>query len=146
QVTLEARHVTVAVGRRRLLDPVSFTLLPGELVGLMGPSGAGKTMLLNALNGYAPPSAGAVFLNGLDLHAHFDRFRTTLGYVPQEDILHRELTVCEALTYTARLRLPPDTSRAEIGDRVRLVIEQLGLEGTEDLRIGTPEKRGISGG
>jgi ABC-type multidrug transport system ATPase subunit len=67
----------------------------------MGPSGAGKTTVLRALNGYSAPSTGSVFFNGQDLYGNYDAFRLQLGYVPQDDIMHRELTVGEALYYSA---------------------------------------------
>src|SRR5947208_10631298 len=111
---VEAQDVAITAGGRRLLEGVSLTLLSSELVGLMGPSGAGKTTLMTALNGYLPPSGGRVLFNGQDLYASFDHFRLGIGYVPQDDILHGELTVGEALYFTARLRLPDDTSDDEI--------------------------------
>jgi len=145
-LAIEAQGVTVDVRDRRLLEDVSLVVYPSEFVALMGPSGAGKTTLINALNGYTPPKAGQVFFNGQDLYANYGQFQGVIGYVPQDDIMHGDLTVSQALYYTARLRLPPDSSDAEIADRVRTVIEQLGLKGTEDVLIGSPQKKGISGG
>jgi ABC-type multidrug transport system ATPase subunit/pSer/pThr/pTyr-binding forkhead associated (FHA) protein len=144
--TLEARAVSVKAAGRPLIEDVSLTIYPSEFVGLMGPSGAGKTTLMNALNGYTPPSSGAVLLNGQDLYEHYDQFRTCLGYVPQDDVMHRDLTVGQALFYSARLRLPADYSTADVYDRINTVLRQLGLEGTEDVLIGSAEKKGISGG
>ena len=144
--SLEARGICVQIKEKKLIHGVSFTLLAGEFAALMGPSGAGKTTLLNALNGYTPPAQGDVLLNNYDLYAHFDQFRNVLGYVPQDDVIHRELTVFEALWYSARLRLPPDYDDHEIEQRIKQVIAQLGLEGTENVLIGSPEKKGISGG
>ncbi|MBJ7497665.1 MAG: FHA domain-containing protein, partial [Gemmataceae bacterium] len=144
--SLEARGICVQIKEKKLIHGVSFTLLAGEFAALMGPSGAGKTTLLNALNGYTPPAKGDVLLNNYDLYAHFDQFRNVLGYVPQDDVIHRELTVFEALWYSARLRLPPDYDDHEIEQRIKQVIAQLGLEGTENVLIGSPEKKGISGG
>lgn len=145
-VAIEARGVTVDVSGRRLVEDVSLTIYPSELVALMGPSGAGKTTLMNALNGYTPPSVGSVLFNGRDLYAHYAEFQGMVGYVPQDDIMHRDLTVAQALYYTARLRLPADFGEHEIQQRIREVISQLGLEGTEDVLIGSPDKKGISGG
>ncbi len=113
---------------------------------LNGPSGAGKTTLMNALNGYTPPTAGSVLFNGRDLYTHYAEFQGMVGYVPQDDIMHRDLTVGQALYYTARLRLPNDFSEDEIHQRIQEVISQLGLEGTENVLIGSPDKTGISGG
>jgi len=144
--SLEARGICVQIKEKKLINDISFTLLPGEFAALMGPSGSGKTTLLNALNGYTPPAKGKVLLNGYDLYAHFDQFKNVLGYVPQDDVIHRELTVFEALWYSARLRLPTDYDDGEIEQRIKQVIAQLGLEGTENVLIGSPEKKGISGG
>ena len=146
RIAIEARNLGVAVPQRQLLHDVSLTIYPSEFVGLMGPSGAGKSTLISALNGYMRPSSGVVFFNGMDLYGNYDLFRGQIGYVPQDDIVHRELSVYQALYYNARLRLPADYSDEEIHRRIGVVLEQLGLQGTEDVRIGSAETRGISGG
>ena len=145
-LTLQARGIAVDVPHKRLLEGASLTIFPSEFVGLMGPSGAGKTTLMNALNGYTRPSQGEVLLNGQSLYAHYAQFSTHIGYVPQDDIIHRDLTVGQALYYTARLRLPRDFSNADIKKRIRTVLKQLDIESTENVLIGSPEKKGISGG
>lgn len=129
-----------------LLDHVSFKALPGDMIALMGPSGAGKTTLLLALNGYLPPTSGLVRVNGENLYAIYDNLRGSIGYVPQDDIVHPELTVFEAVRYSAKFRLPPDYSDDEIDRRVDETLRQLGLEGVRNLQIGKPEKKVLSGG
>ncbi len=129
-----------------LLDHVSFKALPGDMIALMGPSGAGKTTLLLALNGYLPPTSGQVRINGEDLYTIYDALRGSIGYVPQDDIVHPELTVFEAVKYSARFRLPPDFSEEEIDRRVDETLRDLGLEGLKNLQIGKPEKKVLSGG
>jgi ABC transport system ATP-binding/permease protein len=131
---------------KTLLDHVSFKALPGDFIALMGPSGAGKTTLLMTLNGYLPPSAGQVRINGEDLYAIYDALRGSIGYVPQDDIVHPELTVFEAVRYSARFRLPPDYSNEEIDRRVDVTLAQLGLEQVAHLQIGKPERKILSGG
>ncbi len=131
---------------KTLLDHVSFKALPGDLIALMGPSGAGKTTLLLTLNGYLPPTAGQVRINGEDLYAIYDALRGSIGYVPQDDIVHPELTVFEAVRYSAKFRLPPDYSEDEIERRVNITLGQLGLENVAHLQIGKPEKKVLSGG
>jgi ABC-type multidrug transport system ATPase subunit/pSer/pThr/pTyr-binding forkhead associated (FHA) protein len=131
---------------KTLLDHVSFKALPGDMIALMGPSGAGKTTLLMVLNGYLPPSAGQVRINGEDLYQIYDALRGSIGYVPQDDIVHPELTVFEAVKYSARFRLPPDYSEEEIDRRVDETLRDLGLEGVRNLQIGKPEKKVLSGG
>ena len=145
-VAIEAKLITIEVPKRRLLEGVSLTVYPSEFAGLMGPSGAGKTTLMNTMNGYTPPTGGAVLFNGRDLYANYGQFRHVVGYVPQDDIMHSDLTVGQALYYTARLRLPTDFTDREIDTRIKQVMEQLGLEGTENVLIGSPQKKGISGG
>jgi ABC-type multidrug transport system ATPase subunit/pSer/pThr/pTyr-binding forkhead associated (FHA) protein len=131
---------------KTLLDHVSFKALPGDLIALMGPSGAGKTTLMLTLNGYLPPSSGQVRINGEDLYAIYDALRGSIGYVPQDDIVHPELTVYEAVRYSARFRLPPDFSDDEIDRRVETTLGQLGLENVAHLQIGRPERKILSGG
>ena len=149
-VTLTAQDCCVDVptkeGTKRIVNEVSLTMLPGEFVGLMGPSGAGKTTLLQAINGYKRPSAGSVFVNGLDLYEHYDAFRQTIGYVPQEDIVYPHLTVYESLFATAKLRLPADLTDEEIDKQIRDVLRTLEIDHVADTIIGDKEDKGISGG
>lgn len=145
-MTLEARDIAIDVPGVRLLEQISLTINPAEFTGLMGPSGAGKTTLMQALNGYSPPSEGWIFLNGRNLYQEFSQFRGQIGYVPQDDIIHSDLTVAQALYFTARLRLPPDFSDGEIEVRIRKVLNDLDIEDTHDVLIGSPQTKGISGG
>lgn len=131
---------------RRLLNEVSFKALPGDMIALMGPSGAGKTTLLLTLNGYKPPTSGIVRVNGQDLYEIYDALRGSIGYVPQDDIVHPELTVFEAVKYSARFRLPPDFSEEEIDRQVMSTLTALGLDSLAHLQIGKPEKKVLSGG
>ena len=101
---------------------------PKELIGLLGPSGAGKTTLMNALNGFVKPTSGKVLYNGVDLYQNLDAMKSTIGYVPQEDIMHRQLTVRHCLYYAAKLRLSDDISDDEINRRVEEMLETLKLD------------------
>lgn len=114
-------------GTIKLLDDVSLTIQPNEFVGLLGPSGAGKSTLMDALNGMRPASSGNVFLNNLDFYSNLDALKQNIGYVPQDDRLHRELTVYQTLYYVARLRLSRDASREEIVQNISEVLESTGL-------------------
>src|SRR5690606_12444340 len=91
-----------------LFDDVSVTVFSGEVIALVGPSGAGKTSLLPAIAGTAPPDAGSVLFDRADFHTLLASDRSVVGLVPQDDLLHGELTVEEALWYAARLRLSAD--------------------------------------
>ncbi|MGB8700889.1 MAG: FHA domain-containing protein [Thermosynechococcaceae cyanobacterium] len=110
-----------------LLDHVSLSIVPEEFVTIVGVSGAGKSTLLNALSGFRPATRGTVFVNGHDLYKNYDAYRTELGYVPQDDIIHSDLTVLQALDFAAQLRLPPDISPPERRRQVRQVLTDLEL-------------------
>src|SRR5262245_7501771 len=126
RLRLVARELEKAIptpaGTRKLLERVSLAVEPGEFVTLLGPSGSGKSTLMDCLNGRRRATAGSVLANGADFYRHFDSFRQSLGYVPQKDIVHTQLTVERALTYTARLRLPIDTGADELSLRVDEVL------------------------
>ena len=120
---------------------MSFTLSAGELVAIVGPSGAGKTTLLEAIAGIAPATSGSVRFDGIDVYANPGTFRSVLGYVPQDDIIHADLPLERTLRYAARLRLPSSTSAAEVDDAVRDAIDAVGLTDHADVRVGS-----LSGG
>ncbi|WP_158752254.1 ATP-binding cassette domain-containing protein [Acidobacterium sp. S8] len=144
-VSIEAAAITVnAPNGTRLLDPISFTVYPSEMVALMGPAGAGKTTLLKALNGYSPPASGQVLFNSSDLYKSYDLFRLQMGYVPQDDIVHSQLTVREALYFSTKLRT--DLTDAEIEQRIDSILEQLGILDKKNTLIGSPEQKVLSGG
>jgi ABC-type multidrug transport system ATPase subunit len=128
-------------GELTLLDAVSFTLSAGELVAIVGPSGAGKTTLLEAIAGITPATSGSVRFDGMDLYANLGAFRSVLGYVPQDDIIHADLALRRTLRYAARLRLPSSTSAADVDDAVDDAIDAVGLTDHADVPVGS-----LSGG
>ena len=145
KVTIEAKEIVVhAPNGTRLLDPISLTVFPYELVAMMGPAGAGKTTLLKALNGYTRPVRGTVLFRGQSLYDYYDLYRHMMGYVPQDDIVHPQLTVRQALYFSARLRT--DLTDAEIDARTQKVLNDLGIPDKIDTVIGSPEKKTLSGG
>ncbi|HPZ06814.1 MAG TPA: FHA domain-containing protein, partial [Candidatus Eremiobacteraeota bacterium] len=117
---------TVLEGKTILQD-VSCSIYPCEFVAIVGTSGAGKSTLLKTLAGIYPPDKGKIFVNGTDFYQKLNFFRPQLGYVPQDDIVHEELTVYKALYYAASLRLPEDTKEKEINELIDNVLEQLEL-------------------
>jgi ABC-type multidrug transport system ATPase subunit len=138
---LEARRLEKVVwlpggGSRKLLDDVNLVVNPGEFVSLLGPSGSGKSTLMDCLNGRRPATGGVVLANGEDFYRHFDNFRQSLGYVPQKDIVHTQLSVYRALYYTAKLRLPLDTGPEELRARVEAVIAQMELTAHRGTLVG----------
>lgn len=124
---------------KRILNDVSLSIYPKEFVALVGGSGAGKSTLMKALSGFTP-AEGQVLLNGDDLYQSFGAYRSILGYVPQDDIIHRQLTVRSALSYAAQLRLP-DATPVELQKRIADVLQQ--VEMTE--HAGKPVYK-LSGG
>lgn len=140
------RTISNRGGDITLLDGVEFTVFSGEVIALVGPSGAGKTTLLNAIAGIAPPDRGDVLLDRSDFHAMLASDRSMVGIVPQEDVVHGELTVEESLRYAGRLRFSRDVKRDVIQGEVDRVLGELGIEHIRDSRIGSALKRGISGG
>lgn len=129
------RTVKTQAGPKTILDDISLTILPKEFVALVGGSGAGKSTLMDALNGSRPATAGQVLINGEDLYRHYDAYRGDMGYVPQADILHTTLSVQKALSYTAQLRLPPDTSKQEIQKRIDDVLEMVEMTEQKNVQI-----------
>ncbi|MEP6719082.1 MAG: FHA domain-containing protein [bacterium] len=123
-------------GTIKLLDDVDLTIQPNEFVGLLGPSGAGKSTLMDALNGMRPASSGLVLVNSQDLYEHLDSLKQSIGYVPQDDIIHRELTVYRTLYYVARLRLSSDVSTQEIDQIINEVMDVTGLSERRDVPVG----------
>src|SRR5205814_5233650 len=98
----------------RIPPHATLPFAPGTAIATAGNSGAGKTTLLEAIAGVTPATSGAVTVDGVDLYANIDRFRSRFGYVPQDDIIHRDLPLADTLRYAARLRLPVHTMKTEI--------------------------------
>lgn len=149
QVEIEVYRLTKEVKEasghtKRLLDDLSFAIRPGEFVGIFGTSGSGKSTLLDALNGRRPATQGEILYNGTNLYGAFDLFRAAIGYVPQQDIVHRKIVMQHALKFTAKLRLPPDTSDIEMDENVLKVLEKVGLAEKASLSVDTPTP--LSGG
>ena len=135
EVSFAAVELSVLVGERALLDEVSFPLGAGDFLAVLGPTGAGKSTLLKALTGYHPADRGSVLYNGRDVYAAYAELRNRIGYVPQDDILHPQLTVRSALSYSARLRFPPDVSAEDRRRRVDEVMAELGLTERANLQV-----------
>ena len=133
---LDVRDVSLTIrGNRALLDRVSFSAKPATLTAVIGPSGSGKSTLLNVIVGGARPGGGAVSFDGHDIHAEYASLHNRIGMVPQDDVVHRQLTVNQALGYAAELRMPPDTTKQERQWVVRQVLEELEMTPHADVRV-----------
>ncbi|WP_328546497.1 FHA domain-containing protein [Streptomyces platensis] len=136
EVSFSARHLTVTVdGGKQILKDVSFGVPEKSLVAVIGPSGSGKSTLLKALTGYRPANQGDVLYDNRNLYKQFAELRQRIGLVPQDDILHKELTVQKALRYAAKLRFPGDTAESEREARIDEVLRELKLDIHKDKRV-----------
>jgi ABC-type multidrug transport system fused ATPase/permease subunit len=133
---LEVRGVRYVVDNgKQLLDNISMTARPGTLTAIIGGSGAGKSTLARLIAGYIRPGSGSVTFEGHDIHTEYASLRSRIGMVPQDDVVHRQLTVNQALGYAAELRLPPDTSKSDRARIVAQVLEELDLTKHADTRV-----------
>ncbi len=124
-----------------ILQNISVIFQPREFIVVVGQSGGGKSTLVDSIAGYRPATHGKVFVNDVDIYKHFDAIRNDIGFVPQKDIIHTELTIEQALDYSAQLRMPRDTTKAERHERILEVLEDLDLVHRKDVQIS-----GLSGG
>ena len=121
--------------KKYILTNVSLTINPGELVAILGGSGAGKTTFMNCVNGFEPATEGHVLINGTDLYKNYQTVKSAIGYVPQQDIVHDNLTLEDMLTYTGKLRLPKDVTKQELSQRVAEVLDMVDLTPEKDTFI-----------
>jgi len=135
-IRIDALHLK-KVGNKHtvLINDISLAIPPRKFVAIVGSSGTGKSMLMDALNGLRPAQEGAVFYNGQDYYRHLAAFSTQLGYVPQDDIIHKDLTVEHALYYAARLRLPDDYTKKQIKERIKEVLEDVEMKSHRNLLV-----------
>ncbi|MEO7021782.1 MAG: FHA domain-containing protein [Ktedonobacteraceae bacterium] len=118
-----------------LINDISIAIPPRKFVALVGGSGAGKSTLMDALNGLRPAQTGTVLFNGKDYYRHLAAFSTQIGYVPQDDIIHRDLSVESVLYYAAKLRLPSDMTRGQIKGRIDEVLEDVDMKHRRHLLV-----------
>ncbi|KAL3839675.1 hypothetical protein ACJIZ3_024266 [Penstemon smallii] len=146
EVAFKDLTITLNHKHKHLMRSVTGKILPGRISAVMGPSGAGKTTFLSAVAGKIRGCtiSGSILINGRPDSIHC--YKKIIGFVPQDDIVHGNLTVEENLRFSARCRLSADMPKADKVLVVERVIESLGLQGVRDSLVGTVEKRGISGG
>lgn len=152
RIDIEKLQYRVRKGRgpaKAILKDVSLTILPGQLLAIMGPSGGGKTSLLRVLHGNRQAMkhiTGNVSVNGTPVRNIASSYRKLCSLVPQEEVLLPCFTVQETLLYAALLRLPQRWGRHEKALIVEQVLSELGLMECKDVLVGSVEKKGISGG
>uniref|UniRef100_A0A0A8Z522 ABC transporter domain-containing protein n=1 Tax=Arundo donax TaxID=35708 RepID=A0A0A8Z522_ARUDO len=145
-VKVEFKDLTLTLGKKKLLRSITGELCPGRVTAIMGPSGAGKTTFLNAVTGKVSgyKVTGSVLVNGKNVNIR--SYKRILGFVPQDDIVHGNLTVEENLWFSAKCRLSARMNHRDKVLIVERVIDSLDLQGIRNSLVGTVEKRGISGG
>lgn len=122
-------------GKKKILDDISLTIASGELVAILGGSGAGKTTFMNCINGFEPADTGKVFIDNCELYGNYNALKSKMGYVPQQDIVHEDLTLRDMLRYTGKLRLPREDLKATLDTRVNEVIDMVDLGAHGDTLI-----------
>jgi ABC-type multidrug transport system ATPase subunit len=132
---LEVRDVEFSVSGKALLENITMSAAPGTLTAIIGGSGAGKSTLSRLVAGYTTPSTGFVTFEGHNIHTEYASLRSRIGMVPQDDVVHRQLTISQALGYAAELRLPPDTSKADRAEVVAQVLDELELTKHAETRV-----------
>ena len=133
---LDVHGVTWTIeGNKTLLHNISLTARPGTLTAVIGPSGAGKSTFARLVAGYTHPTEGTVAFEGHDIHAEYASLRSRIGMVPQDDVVHGQLTVNQALMFAAELRLPPDTNKEDRERVVAQVLEELEMTQHRETRV-----------
>jgi ABC transport system ATP-binding/permease protein len=133
---LDVHGVTWTIeGNKTLLNNISLTARPGTLTAVIGPSGAGKSTFARLVAGYTHPTSGTVAFEGHNIHAEYASLRSRIGMVPQDDVVHGQLTVQQALMYAAELRLPPDTNKEDRERVVAQVLEELEMTQHRETRV-----------
>lgn len=136
-----SKEVGRGAGRKKILNQVYGDIGSNEFVAIIGGSGAGKTTVMNAMSGFDRDIEGNVFCNGIDLRRNFNSLKNMIGFVPQQDIIYENLKLKKMLLYTAKMKMPSDTTRAEMELRIYKVLEMVDLTQHADTYI-----RKLSGG
>lgn len=129
QLSLQKLTKVAGRGKERkiILNQADCQIGKNEFVAIIGGSGAGKSTLMNAMSGFDKDITGKVYFNGLDLHQNFDSLKNIIGFVPQQDIIYENLTLYKMLYYTAKMKMPEDTTAGEIRQRIDQVLEMVEL-------------------
>lgn len=146
QINLTVRNVEYFFkSGKQAIHSTSFSASSGNLVGIMGGSGAGKSTMLNILNSTFTPTTGEVLINGINIHKDKKKTEGLIGYVPQDDLLMENLTVAQNLFYNSKLVFG-DWSDEQINAKADQLLQSMGLYEAKDLKVGDALANIISGG
>lgn len=134
---IEVQELVKDFGKTRAVDGVSFSVRPGEIMGLLGPNGSGKTTIMRVLTGFFPPSDGRVTIDGLDVEEHPLAARERIGYLPENVVLYPDLSVRRFLMFCAEVK---GVARGERRARLDEVMQACGLVEVADRLIGKLSK------
>ena len=143
---IQLEHVYRYYGHTCALNDVSISVGKGEVLGLLGPNGAGKSTTMQIISGNLAPSAGQVWINGIDLLDQPTAAKAGLGYLPDQPPLYRELSVDEYLQFCARLnRIPAAQQRSAIATaKERCGLTEVGRRLIGNLSKGYQQRVGIA--
>ncbi|MCY9548487.1 ABC transporter ATP-binding protein [Lysinibacillus xylanilyticus] len=122
---LEVQHVTGGYTRKPVIKDLSFTIEKGELVGLIGLNGAGKSTTIKHIIGTMLPKEGDILLNGVTLKENTDKYRTAFSYIPETPVLYDELTLREHLELTA---MAYGLDEATLAARSQILLKEFRME------------------
>ena len=144
-VSVDAQHIykTVRIKgkKKNISEDINMHIAPGEFVAFIGASGVGKSTLMNMMCGINKPTKGKIFINGTDLFKNYEAIKNVIGYVPQDDIVHTNLTLQDMLNFSADLRMPDNATSVEKARRIKEVLDIVDLTGKEHVMI-----KNLSGG
>lgn len=144
-VSVGVHHLSYKAHGKTLLDDLSFVVEPGQVCGILGLSGAGKSTLLKCLVGELETPSGSVTFNGHSLGELADWISQVIGYVPQEEIFHKNLTVRQSLHFALALRSGGQLGREECADALALLVQRLSMLKSNSEILDTPVSH-LSGG
>lgn len=143
-IRLDAENLFLKTNNKIRIDKLSFSIEPGSLVALVGGSGAGKSTLMRTLLGIEKLTSGTVYINGYDIQQKFNLYRNQIGYVPQDDIIHQELTVNEVVTYAAKLRLSEDINLKEVVHNALKAVEMTQFQNSRITKLSGGQRKRVS--
>jgi ABC-2 type transport system ATP-binding protein len=143
---IEVEHLTKRFGATLAVNDVSFTVMPGEVVGFLGPNGAGKTTTMRVVTGLIMPQSGTARVNGKDIWEQPVEVRRMLGYLPESTPLYEEMSVTGFLRFIAEVRgIPSKNISAKIDEMVEACsLQSMAFKDISELSRGFRQRVGLA--